>query len=184
MHAHSNKEQLIKRIRETSYLEGDFLLRSGNRSKYYLDKYLFESYPDILNMLGEEFLQYITKHTTLIAGAELGGIALAVSASITTHNFLIKGIPWVIVRNNKKYYGTGKMIEGNIKPGDIVLLVEDIATTGGQILEAAKIICDAGAKVEQIVAVIDRMQGARENIEAAGFTFTSILTKQDLGIDD
>jgi len=172
------REELIKRIKETAYLEGDFILRSGKRSKYYLDKYLFETQPDILKALGEEFAKYVTDDVTLIAGAELGGVALAAATSLAT------GKNWVIIRNTKKGYGTGKLIEGVLKEGDVVLLVEDVATTGGQVLEAAKIITDAGAKVKKIVCVIDRRQGAQENITKAGYKFESILTKSDLGIKD
>ena len=172
------REQLIERIKETAYLEGDFTLRSGKKSKYYLDKYLFETCPDILKALGEEFAKHITDDVTLIAGPELGGIALAASTAIAS------GTNWIIIRNSKKGYGTGKMVEGILKEGDVVLLVEDIATTGGQVLEAAKIISQAGAKVKKIVAVIDRMQGARENINGAGYEFDSIITKLDLGIQD
>ncbi len=76
------------------------------------------------------------------------------------------------------------MVEGVLKPNDIVLLVEDIATTGGQVLEAAKVITEAGATVKKIVCVIDRKQGAEENITQAGYKFESILTKYDLGIKD
>jgi orotate phosphoribosyltransferase len=172
------RAELIKRIKETAYLEGDFILRSGKRSKYYLDKYLFETCPDILKALGEEFAKYVTNDITLIAGAELGGVALAAATAMET------GKKWIIVRNSKKGYGTGKLIEGVLKPGDVVLLVEDIATTGGQVLEAAKVITEAGAKVKKIVAVIDRRQGAAENITQAGYKFESILTKDDLGIKD
>jgi orotate phosphoribosyltransferase len=172
------REELIKRIKETAYLEGDFVLRSGKRSKYYLDKYLFETCPDILQALGEEFAKYLSDDVSLIAGAELGGVALAAATAMAT------GKNWVIIRNSKKGYGTGKMVEGVLKAGDVVLLVEDIATTGGQVLEAAKIINEAGAKVEKIVCVIDRRQGAEENITQAGFKFESILTKYDLGIPD
>ena len=170
------KEELTRRIKETAYLEGDFVLRSGKKSKYYLDKYLFETCPDILKALGEEFAQYITDDVTLIAGAELGGVALAAATAMSADK------NWIIVRNSKKGYGTSKMVEGVLKPGDVVLLVEDIATTGGQVIEAAKIITEAGAKVERIVCVIDRKQGAEENITRAGFTFESIITKDDLGI--
>jgi orotate phosphoribosyltransferase len=172
------RSELIKRIKETAYLEGDFILRSGKRSKYYLDKYLFETCPDILKALGEEFAKYVTNDITLIAGAELGGVALAAATAMQT------GKNWVIVRNSKKGYGTGKLIEGVLKRGDVVLLVEDIATTGGQVLEAAKVLTEAGAKVKKIVAVIDRKQGAAENITGAGYKFESILTKDDLGIKD
>jgi orotate phosphoribosyltransferase len=172
------RDELLKRIKETAYLEGDFTLRSGKKSKYYLDKYLFETCPDILEQLAEEFAKYADKDTNIIAGAELGGVALAAATAIKT------GKNWIIIRNSKKDYGTSKMIEGKITPGDNVLLVEDIATTGGQVAEAAKIITDAGGNVQKIVAVIDRKQGARENITAAGYEFDSILTKDDLGIKD
>ena len=173
-----NKDELIQRIKETAYLEGDFVLRSGKRSKYYLDKYLFETCPDILKALGKEFATYVSEDVTLIAGAELGGVALAAATAMET------GKNWIIVRNSKKGYGTGKLIEGVLKKGDVVLLVEDIATTGGQVLEAAKVITDAGAEVKAIVSVIDRRQGAEENITQAGYKFESILTKDDLGIKD
>lgn len=172
------RKELIKRIKETAYLEGDFVLRSGKRSKYYLDKYLFETKPDILKALGAEFAKHMAEDVTLIAGAELGGVALAAATAMET------GKDWIIVRNSKKDYGTSKLVEGVLNPGDVVLLVEDIATTGGQVLEAAKVITDAGATVKKIVAVIDRKQGAGENITAAGYTFESILTKTDLGIAD
>lgn len=172
-----NRDELIKRIKQTAYIEGDFVLRSGKRSKYYLDKYLFETCPDILRQLGTEFAKYLTDDVTLIAGAELGGVALAAATAMQT------GKNWVIIRNSKKGYGTGKMVEGVLKEGDIVLLVEDIATTGGQVLEAAKIITETGATVKKIVCVIDRKQGAAENIAAAGYKFESILTKDDLGIN-
>ena len=172
------KEDLIKRIKETAYLEGDFVLRSGKKSRYYLDKYLFETCPDILKALGKEFAKYVTEDVTIIAGAELGGVALAAVTALQT------GKNWVIIRNSKKGYGTGKLVEGILKSTDTVLLVEDVATTGGQVLEAAKIITDAGAKVKKIVAVIDRKQGAKENITKAGYKFESILTKYDLGIKD
>jgi orotate phosphoribosyltransferase len=172
------RDELIKRIKETAYLEGDFVLRSGKRSKYYLDKYLFETCPDILKALGDEFARYVDDDVTLIAGAELGGVALAASTAMAT------GKNWVIIRNSKKGYGTGKMVEGVLKAGDVVLLVEDIATTGGQVIEAAKIITEAGAAVKRIVCVIDRRQGAEENITQAGFKFDRILTKDDLGIKD
>jgi len=171
-----DRAELARRIREAAYLEGDFTLRSGRKSKYYLDKYLFETQPDILRELGKMFAGHVHSTTTLIAGAELGGVSLAAATSLAC------GKPFVIVRNAKKDYGTSKPFEGNLTDADRVLLVEDIATTGGQVLEAAKMITGIGAKVEQIVAVIDRREGARENIEGAGFTFASLFTTADIGI--
>ena len=139
------KEQLIRRIRETAYLEGDFTLRSGKKSKYYLDKYLFETCPDILKALSVEFAKYLSDDVTLIAGAELGGVALAAATAMET------GKNWIIIRNSKKGYGTGKMVEGVLKQDDVVLLVEDIATTGGQVIEAAKIITEASDSEANII---------------------------------
>lgn len=170
------RTELARCIREAAYLEGDFTLRSGRKSKYYLDKYLFETQPDILKALGDLFTAYVKPTTTLIAGAELGGVALAAAASMAS------GKPFVIIRNAKKDYGTSKPYEGKLTEGDSVLLVEDIATTGGQVLEAAKFITSIGAKVERIVAVIDRQEGAQENIQNAGFDFAALFTKADLGI--
>jgi len=166
--------ELAERIRSVAYLEGDFTLRSGRKSSFYIDKYLFETQPEILAELGRRLAERRTDRTTLIAGAELGGVALAAAASLAS------GLPFVIMRNAKKDYGTGKMYEGRLAAGDLVLLVEDIATTGGQVLEAARVIQQSGASVEKIVAVVDRGQGAAENIRAAGFAFEAILFSADL----
>jgi orotate phosphoribosyltransferase len=169
--------ELANRISEAALLRGEFTLRSGRKSKYYLDKYLFETQPDILRALGERFAPH-AGGVTRLAGAELGGIPLVTAAAMAS------GKPCVFVRNEKKGYGTAKQLEGRLEPGDRVLLVEDIATTGGQVLEAAKVIEAAGGEVAKIVAVIDRQEGARENIESAGYAFASLFTKADLGIDE
>ncbi|MHC4441186.1 MAG: orotate phosphoribosyltransferase [Planctomycetota bacterium] len=170
--------QLFEAVKSVALLHGDFTLRSGRKSKYYLDKYLFEADPDILRELGRRFAEHITPSTTRIAGAELGGVALAAATSMAS------GIPFVIIRNAKKGYGTQKMYEGKLEKGDRILLVEDVATTGGQVVEAAKTIAEAGGTVDKIVAVINREEGARENIEAAGFNFDALMTKTDLGINE
>ncbi|MCK4602002.1 MAG: orotate phosphoribosyltransferase [Phycisphaerae bacterium] len=167
--------ELARRIKAAAYLEGDFVLRSGRRSKYYLDKYLFETQPDILDELGRRFNE-LAADADQIAGAELGGVAIAAATSIAS------GKPFVIIRNAKKGYGTGKLIEGKLIEGARVLLVEDIATTGGQVLEAARVLTAAGATVTKIACTIDRMEGARKNIESAGYQFEALLTKEDLGI--
>ena len=128
--------------------------------------------------LAERFARHLSPDTARIAGAELGGVALAAATAMAA------GKPFVIIRNAKKDYGTKKMYEGKLEKGDRVLLVEDVATTGGQVIEAARTIGEAGAVVEKIVAVIDRQEGARENIESAGFAFDALITKADLGIDE
>ena len=169
--------QLAQALRAAALLEGDFTLRSGRKSKYYLDKYLFETQPALLRELARRFAKYATDDVDLIAGAELGGIALAAATALET------GKPFVIVRNSKKAdYGTGKLIEGKLEPGQRVLLVEDIATSGGQAIEACKTLQDAGATVTAVVVTIDRQEGGREAIEAAGLTFESLFTTADLGV--
>ena len=170
------REDLAKRIADVSLLRGEFTLRSGRKSNYYLDKYRFETQPDVLAALGKLFAGYVTDKTDRIAGAELGAVPLAAAAGMAS------GKPIVFIRNQKKDYGTAKQVEGVLNPGETVLIVEDVLTTGGQVLEAAKTLQDLGAKVEKIVAVIDRLEGARENIEKAGFTFESLFTTRDLGI--
>ncbi len=166
--------ELAERIRAASYLEGDFTLRSGRKSTFYIDKYLFETQPEILVEVGRRLAEHANDRTTRIAGAELGGVALAAATSIAADR------PFLIVRNAKKGYGTDKPFEGRLESGDEVLLVEDIATTGGQVLEAAKTIADVGATVQRIVAVVDRGQGARQRITEAGYAFEAILNAKDL----
>ena len=171
-----NRDELAKRIADVSLLRGEFTLRSGRKSNYYLDKYLFETQPDVLKALGELFAQRVGKHVDRIAGAELGAVALAAATAMAC------GKPFVIIRNQKKDYGTSKQLEGAIKPGETIMIVEDVLTTGGQVLEAAKTLKDAGAKIDRIVTVIDRLEGARANVESAGYQFESLFTTKDLGL--
>ena len=172
--------ELIQRIKDSALLHGDFTLRSGRKSKYYLDKYLFQTQPDILAALAARFatkIAALTESPDRLAGAELGGIPIVSATGIAS------GKPTVLIRNQKKNYGTAKQVEGKLEAGERVVILEDIATTGGQVLEAAKSLTDLGATVTAIIAVIDRQEGARENIEGAGYAFDSLLTKADLGID-
>ncbi len=170
------RDELAKRIAEVSLLRGEFTLRSGRKSNYYLDKYRFETQPDVLIELGKLFAAKISAKVDRIAGAELGAVSLAAAASMAC------GKPFVIIRNQKKDYGTSKLIEGGLNSGETVAIVEDVLTTGGQVLEAAKTLKDAGAKIDRIIAVIDREEGARGNIESAGYVFEALFTTTDLGI--
>src|ERR1700761_621033 len=126
-----DRQQLAKRIAEVSLLHGNFTLRSGRTSNYYLDKYRFETQPDVLIELGKLFAEKLTPGVRRIAGAELGAVSLAAAAAMAS------GKPFVIIRNQKKDYGTSKLIEGILEPGERVMIVEDVLTTGGQVLEAA-----------------------------------------------
>ena len=170
-------QQLAQALRDAALLEGEFTLRSGRKSNYYLDKYLFETRPELLRELARRFARFVDERTTRIAGAELGGVALAAAAALET------GLPFVIVRNSRKAgYGTGKLIEGALEAGDKVVLVEDIATSGGQAVEAVRTLRAAGAEVQRVVVVIDRLEGAEQAIRAAGCEYAALFDVTDLGI--
>lgn len=171
-----DRQALARRIAEVALLRGTFTLRSGRTSHYYLDKYLFSTQPDVLGQLGRMFAERLPPDANRLAGAELGGIPLVSAASLAS------GLPCLFIRNQKKDYGTAKQLEGRLEAGDRVVLVEDVCTTGGQVLEAAKVIEAAGAKVVKIIGTIDREEGAREAIEGAGYAFESLFTKTDLGV--
>ena len=170
------KEQLARRISDLALLRGEFTLRSGRKSSYYLDKYRFETDPVVLRELGRMLAERVTADVDRLAGPELGAVALAASAAMAS------GKPFVLVRNKKKEYGTGKAIEGVLNKGERVLIIEDVLTTGGQVLESVASLRETGAVVERIVAVIDREEGARANIEGAGLVFDALFTTTDLGV--
>ncbi len=168
--------QLGKRIVETSYLEGDFILSSGRKSKYIFDKYAFETRPEILENIAGEMAKRVAGDTTKIAGMELGGIPLATALSLKT------SIPFIIVRKAEKGHGIKRLIEGDLGSNDKVVIVDDIATTGSQALLAAKTIEEAGAAILKIIYVVDREEGARKEIEDKGYQFEPLFTKSSLGI--
>jgi orotate phosphoribosyltransferase len=172
---HMELSKLARRVKETAYLEGDFVLRSGKRSKYYLDKYLFSAQPDILAELGRRFAAF-AEDVDVIAGPELGAVSLAAATSLAS------GKPFAIVRKAQKGYGTDKLLEGAPVEGKKVLLVEDVGTTAGAALQAAETLTRAGAKIVRMAFALDRKDCARENVEKAGYEFQAILTKDDLGI--
>jgi orotate phosphoribosyltransferase len=151
-----NRTELAAALREHAYLEGDFVLRSGRRSRYYLDKYRFETRPDLLAELGRRIADAVREHepdAALLAGPELGAVALAASASLAS------GLPFVIVRKEAKGYGTENRLEGAFEPGSLVCLVEDIATSGGAAVSAVEALREAGLVCRTAVCVVDREEG-------------------------
>jgi orotate phosphoribosyltransferase len=172
-----DRAELARRIAQVALLRGEFTLRSGRKSNFYLDKYRFETQPDILWAIARLFAERVGPQVDRIAGAELGAVPLAAATGIAC------GKPCVFIRNQKKDYGTAQQLEGVLNPGETVLIVEDVLTTGGQVLEAAESLKSACAKIDRIVAVIDRLEGARENIEKAGYAYESLFTIKDLGLE-
>jgi len=152
-------DELRAALVEHAYLEGDFLLRSGKRSRYYLDKYRFETRPDLLGPLGERIAAAAHEHApgaTRLAGPELGAVALAAAAS------LAGGLPFLIVRKAAKEYGTAKRLEGPFETGERVCLVEDVVTSGGALLDSVEALREAGLVVDTAVCVVDREEGGMD----------------------
>lgn len=169
-------ETLAADLAAASLLRGEFVLSSGARSSYYLDKYLFETDPSVLRRLGAALASRLPDGTQRIAGTELGAVALATALSLES------GVPFVIVRRAAKEYSTSRPIEGRLEPGERVVLVEDVVTTGAQVLKAAAKLVDAGAVITAILAVVDREEGGRAAIEGAGYRFETLFTRTSLGI--
>ena len=144
---------------ERAYLEGDFVLRSGARSPYYLDKYRFETRPELLEALGARIAATVAEVdpvATRLAGPELGAVILMAAASMQSR------LPFVIVRKQAKSYGTARRLEGEFEPGERVCIVEDVVTSGGAALEAVAALREAGLECGAAVCVFDREEGGSE----------------------
>jgi orotate phosphoribosyltransferase len=154
-----DRAELGRALREAAYLEGDFVLRSGRRSRYYLDKYRFETRPDLLRPLGALIAETVREHAPdaqRLAGPELGAVALAAAASLES------GLPFLIVRKEAKEYGTANRLEGPYEAGECVCLVEDVVTSGGALLESVVALREAGLVVNTAVCVVDREEGGAD----------------------
>jgi orotate phosphoribosyltransferase len=168
---------LAAQLKEHAYLEGDFVLRSGKRSNYYLDKYRFETRPELLRPLGERIAAIVQEHAadaTRLAGPELGAVALAASASLAS------GLPFLIVRKAAKEYGTTKRIEGVFEPGECVCVVEDVVTSGGALLESVLALREAGLVVHTAVCVVDREEGGADALARHAVRLRPLFRAGDL----
>ncbi len=169
----------IKKLHAASLLHGRFLLRSGQYASNYFDKYQFESDPALLAPLGEWLTELVVGQADIFAGLELGGVPLATAMSLRT------GIPAAYVRKRAKGYGTCKAVEGPNVSGRRVVVVEDVVTTGGQLIESVGLLRDAGAIVDTVVCVIWRGED-QTRVRDAGLELRWLLTPADftaLGID-
>ena len=169
--------ELRRALVEHAYLEGDFVLRSGKRSRYYLDKYRFETRPDMLRALGVRIAAEVEAHApdaTRLAAPELGAVALAAAASLES------GLPFLIVRKEAKQYGTGNRLEGPYDEGECVCLVEDVVTSGGALLESVEALREAGLAVQTAVCVVDRQEGGADALARRAVRLRPIFTAGEL----
>jgi orotate phosphoribosyltransferase len=165
---------LAMEIRRRSLLTGDFLLRSGRRSNVYWDKYRFESDPRLLEAIGAEMADLLSDAFDKLAGLELGGIPLATALSLRI------GRPCLYVRKAAKTYGTANLIEGGFAPGEVAVVVEDVVTSGGQVVTSIGEMRRLGLTVNRAVCVIDREQGGTEALAQIGCELRSVFTMSEL----
>jgi orotate phosphoribosyltransferase len=166
---------LAARVREAALLEGDFVLSSGKKSRFYVDKYLFSTEPGLLRDLAREISARLPTGTERLAGVELGAVPLVAAVALE------RDLSYGIVRKSAKEYGTGNKIEGRLlKAGEKVALIEDVVTTGTQVLRAAAVLKAAGAEVLGIVAVLDRRD--EDSACLGGYPFKAVLRIEDLGV--
>jgi len=168
-----NLLDLARRIGETCRLTGTFTLRSGQVSTTYFDKYLFEADPVLLAAVARAATALIPSGTEVLAGLELGGVPVATALSLAT------GLPVAFVRKEAKTYGTAKLAEGAEIDGRRVLIIEDIVTTGGQVVLSARDLRERGAQLLGALCVIDR-SGGRHQLAAEGLELISLFTADDL----
>jgi orotate phosphoribosyltransferase len=160
-----NTVELRDAIREHAYLEGDFVLRSGRRSPYYLDKYRFETHPELLTAIAARLADLAAEHEPdahRLAGPELGAVALAAATSLASN------LPFLIVRKDTKGYGTANRLEGMFEPGERVCLVEDVVTSGGAALSAVEALRGAGLECRTALCVVDREEGGVDELARHG----------------
>lgn len=168
--------QLARWVAEWCWLRGQFQLRSGAVSDIYFDKYRFESDPVLLAAIARHLLPLVPTGSEALAGIELGGIPLATAMSLAS------GLPVCFVRKAAKSYGTQQFAEGLDIRGRRLVLIEDVVSTGGQIIDSTRMLRDGGAIVADVLCVLVREARAHDNLAAAGLKLLSLLTMGDVPI--
>jgi orotate phosphoribosyltransferase len=167
-------DALAKRIYTRARLEGEFRLRSGAISGEYFDKYLFEADPALLREVAGGLASLVPADVEAVAGLELGGVPLATMVSQLT------GLPALFVRKAAKEYGTCRLAEGGEVAGRRLAVIEDVVTSGGQVIESCRALRERGAEVAVVLCVIDREAGGSDALAADGLELRSLFTMSEL----
>jgi len=169
------KSKLIELLKASGCIKfGEFILASGKKSNYYIDIKKATTNPEILKLIGEIIAEKIKDEDVKVAGVELGSVPIATAVSIIAQK------PLLIVRKKPKDYGTKNKIEGELKEGDKVIIVEDVTTTGGSVLKAVKEIRENGGIVDRVFVVVDRLEGAKENLQKENVELIPLVTVEEL----
>jgi orotate phosphoribosyltransferase len=172
-----NKRTKEALVRCNALMYGDFTLASGKKSEYYIDIKKANTDPYVLETIADEMAREIQVRglkVDKIAGVVLGSIPLAVALSLRTK------IPYIMVRKEKKDHGTQKMIEGALGEEESVLMVEDVVTSAGSVLEAIGIVRAAGGKVSDVLCVVNRQEGGEQKLNDIGVRLSALVTAEDI----
>ncbi|MDW7776372.1 MAG: orotate phosphoribosyltransferase [Methanosarcinales archaeon] len=169
--------ELIQALKDCGAVKfGDFTLASGRKSKYYIDIKKATSDPGTLTLIAGRIMAIIKEQNICveaIGGVAVGGIPLATAVSLAS------GLPLVIIRKSLKDYGTGGRFIGDIE-GRSLLMVEDVTTTGGSVIEAIRSLRDEGAVVDTVITVVDRDEGAQSGLNALDVKLVPLVSASDL----
>jgi len=168
------RSRLAREIRDAALLRGHFVLRSGAVSAVYWDKYRLETNPALLSAIADALREILLTSFDKLAGLELGGVPLATALSIATRK------PCLYVRKAAKTYGTSNLVEGGFTPGETAVVVEDVVTSGGQVVTSVEQMRELGLVVNNGVCVIDRQQGGAEHLATIGCSLRSVFTMAEL----
>lgn len=168
------RQELAKEILKISHLRGEFKLRSGQISNQYFDKYRFESQPVLLKAIAQHLKTLMPKDIEVLAGLEMGGIPIATALSLET------GLPVVFVRKEAKEYGTCQFAEGLDVKNKKLLVIEDVITTGGQVVTSTSDLRGLGAQISDVFCVIDRSEGKATALAKADLKLTPLFTMAEL----
>jgi orotate phosphoribosyltransferase len=158
--------------------KGKFKLSNGSLTDYYIDKYVFETNPEVLDAIATEITNQLDDDIDVVTGPELGAIPLVTAVSLKS------GIPAAYIRKGKKHYGTQARIEGSVEKGMQVAVIEDVTTTGGTILETANLVEEIGGVIDRLIVVVDRNAEAVENVREAGYELEYLArVGEDLSIE-
>lgn len=168
------REELAAAVYKVALLKGEFKLRSGQISNKYFDKYRFESQPELLRAIAKELKKILPTQTEILAGLELGGVPIATALSLET------GIPCLFVRKKAKDYGTCQFAEGLDFKGKNLCIIEDVITTGGQVVLSTQDLRQAGAQVENVLCVIHRGKIPEPSLENINLNMKSLFHMEEL----
>jgi orotate phosphoribosyltransferase len=174
------KARLLEIIKAKSLLLGEFKLVSGAVSNYYLDMKPTTFDPEGATLIAEIICGMLADDADVdsIGGLELGAVPIV--AAVCAESFKHRPVNGFVVRKEKKGHGTDQKIDGNFKPNTAVVLIEDVTTKGGSVMQAVNAVRAQGATVKKIITIVDRLEGAEENLKKEGLVLAPIFTTRDL----